>query len=191
MVDPVGEPHRQRRRAELLTELDAVDVVLDGSLANVRRRVGERAELVADLAVGRGRRVVLERVRVHRVEPDAELVGVLAQRRRVVGVVPRHVQADRSVGPGHGVEGGDVVELLDGVAWLTAAGETAEPRAAGAHGPRRGGDAEALHLGDDRFDVDLPARQMLGAGLEVGAMPRQLRGLDVGNGLRRDAHAHL
>ncbi len=35
MVHPVGEPHRQSCRSELLAELDAVDVVLDGPLAGV------------------------------------------------------------------------------------------------------------------------------------------------------------
>ena len=191
VVDPVGEPHGERRRAELLAELDAIDVVLDGSLAHVGRRVGERAEFVADLAVCRGRRVVLERVRVHRIEPDAEVVGVLAQRRRVVGIVPRDVQADRSVGAGDGVQGGDVVELLDGVPRLAAAREAAESGASGADRPRRGGDAEALHLGDDRLDVDVPASETLGAGLEVRLVSRQLLGLDVGNCPCRDSRCHL
>jgi hypothetical protein len=190
MVGAVGEPHRERRRAQLLTELDAVEVVLDGALAHVGRCMGERAELVADLATAGRRGVVLERVRVHRVEADAELVGIGAQRRRVVGIVPGDVQAHRSVCPGHGVERGDVVELLDRVARLAAGRETAEASPPGADRPRRRGDVEALHLGDDRLDVDVPAGEVLGTGVEVGPMAWRPLAFDLGHRLGSDSHRH-
>ena len=63
-------------------EVDDGTVVLERALAHVGIGVGERPELVRHRTVTRGRRVVLEGVRVHRVEGDAELVGVARGARR-------------------------------------------------------------------------------------------------------------
>ena len=120
-----------------------MQVVLDGGLANARVGGGHRAELVGDRSVARRRRVVLERVRVDRVEAEPERLGVLAQRRDVVRLVPGHVEAHRAVRAGERVQRRDVVELLLDRPRLAAAGEAAEARAARAERPRRGGDAEA------------------------------------------------
>ena len=73
-------------------QVDAVVVVLDRRVAHGGIGVAEAAELVRDGAVARRRGVVLEGVGVHRVERDAALVRVLAQRVRIGGVVPGHVE---------------------------------------------------------------------------------------------------
>ena len=155
-------------------ELDHVEVVLDRRLASSRVGGGHRPELVGDRAVARRRRVVLERVRVHRVEAEPERLGVLAQGRDVVRLVPRHVQADRPVRTGEGVQRRDVVELLLDRPRLAAAGKAAEAGAAGAERPGGSGDAEAPHLLDHALGVDaleLEQRRRRREGLFVPVVP--------------------
>ena len=174
---------------ELLTEIDHGEVVLERALADVGVGVAERAELVRHARSGGGR-IVLERVRVHRVEADAELVGVRAQRGRVVRVVPRHVEADRVVGAGERVERGDVVELLLGGARLTATREPTEARPARAQCPRRSRHREAPHLGDHRLDVDPPVAEAVAERGQVAFVARHQVGLEVADPVGGDADGH-
>ncbi len=157
MVDPVGQPHRDRLRAQLDAEVDHVSVVVDGDLADRRVGVGQAAELVRQGAAGGGGRVVLEGVRVHGVEADRPLRGVLTQGGGIGRVVPGHVERDRPVAPGERIEGGHVVDLLLGGARLAAAGEPAEPGATGADGPRGRRHRELRQGLDDRLGGHRPA----------------------------------
>ena len=79
---PSASQTRERRRAELLRRARSRGgCARPPPRARPASAVAERAELVGDRAVARGRRVVLERVRVHRVEPEPE-------RRRRTGAGP-------------------------------------------------------------------------------------------------------
>ena len=138
----------------MLAELDDMEVVLDRSLPSPCVDCGHRPELVGDGAVSRRRRVVLERVGVHRVEREPERLGVLAQGGNVVRLVPGDVETDRPVRTGQCVQRRDVVELFLDPARLPAAGKAAEAGAAGPERPGRGGDAEAPHLLDHTLGVD-------------------------------------
>ena len=84
-IGAVADPHRERLRAELLAGGDAVDVVRDRLGANRRVGVREAAVLVRQRLSG----LILERVRVHRIEPEPERGAVFAQRLVVVGRDPR------------------------------------------------------------------------------------------------------
>jgi hypothetical protein len=91
VVGAVTEPDAERARTELDAELDDVEVVLDGRCADARIGRRHRPELVGQRPAARGRRVVLERVRVHCVEPEPDERRVPAQAGEVLGLVPRYV----------------------------------------------------------------------------------------------------
>ena len=83
VADPDGgAPSRAARRAE------ALEVVLHRLPADRAVGMGQAAELVRVLLAG----LVLERVRVHRVEAEAALLGEPAQLRGALGLVPGNVQ---------------------------------------------------------------------------------------------------
>src|SRR5207237_3215593 len=88
-VSAVADPDRVSLRADLLPQLDALDVVLDGLPADGRVRVCERAVLVGLRLVD----LILKRVRVHRVEVQAARARELDERvgglRLVAGDVAR------------------------------------------------------------------------------------------------------
>ena len=86
VVGAVGQPDLEVARAGLGHDLDAAQVVVDRLLADRRVDVGEAAELVV---------VVLEGVRVDGAERDAVVLGVRAERRVVVDLIPRDVQGHR------------------------------------------------------------------------------------------------
>ena len=67
---------------------------------------------------------------------------MFAQRGEIVGAIPGYVQRNGWRGAGQPVDDGAVLELLEHIARLAGTGESSEPRAAGAHAPRRQGHAE-------------------------------------------------
>jgi hypothetical protein len=89
-VGAIANPHGEVGRAELAADLDAFDVVLD--------------RLRPDLGVGRGQRsagvavrlagLVLEGVRIDRIEAEPETGGFLAQGGVVAHLVPGEVRRD-------------------------------------------------------------------------------------------------
>ncbi len=177
----VGQPDRDGLRAELHAQVHDLQVVLDGGLAHRGVGAGEAAELVGQSSAAGGGRVVLEGVRVHRVEADAARGRVLLERGRVVRKVPRHVQRDRAVGGGERVEHGDVVDLLRGRAGLAPDGEAAEAGASGADGPGGRGHGEPSQRGHDLLRRRPGPRQACLEVVEIGgqlvAHPR-VRSLD-------------
>ena len=147
IVRPVRQPDGDRRAAELLSNLDHAKVVLDGLASYCGARVAEGAELVAVLLSG----LVLEGVRVHRIEAEAEPSGVGADGVEVPWLVPGDVQGDAWRRAGELLYEAGVFHLLEQRARLALAGEATEARAAGGEGPRRECDLERLHLRDDRL----------------------------------------
>ena len=129
--------------------------------------MGQAAELVRDLAAVGRRRVVLKRVRVHGVEPDALGRGVLAKRRGIVGIVPRNVQAHRSVGAGERVQRGDVVDLLFGRPGFATAREAAEAGRPGPDRPARRGHREGGDLTDDPVGIHADSLHPFGGGGQI------------------------
>ena len=87
--------------------------------------------------------LILEGVRVHRVEAEPERGAAFPQRLHVVGAIPGQVQRHRRRGARQAVDDGAVFELLEDVARLARAREAREARAARAHAPRGNGDFEA------------------------------------------------
>ena len=79
-VAAVADPHRERLRSERPADLDALEVVRDRLPAHSRVRMGEAAELVRELLT----RLILEGVRVHRVEVQPALGRERPQRSRVL-----------------------------------------------------------------------------------------------------------
>ena len=110
--------------------MDAFEIVLDRLPAHGRIGVAERAELVGELLAGR----VLESVRVHRVEAEAQGLRVPAQLGRIAtgptGCAARRAGSRASAG-GYGA----IVELVEDIARLAGAGEAGEAGAAGADAP--------------------------------------------------------
>ena len=146
--------------------------------------VRQRAELVGERLAGR----VREGVRVHRVEPEAELGGARAERGRV-GPVPGDVQRDGRRRAGQLVDDGAVAELVEDVARLAGAGEAREARAAGADAPGRHRDGEGGDPGLHRLDVDAAAVELRAErgvvlaerGLAAGVLGRDQGGIDLGH----------
>jgi hypothetical protein len=86
VVGSVGEPDLQVARSCLVHDIDAIEVVVNGILADLRVGVGDAPELVI---------LVLESVPVGGPEHDASLDGMLREIRVSVDLVPRDVQSDR------------------------------------------------------------------------------------------------
>ena len=194
VVHAVGQPHRHGPRTQLDAEVDHVVVVLDGRAPGAVVDVRQAAELVGHAPVVGGRWIVLEGVGVHGVEADAQLLGVVAQGGGAGAqprVVPGHVEADRAVRAGERVEGGDVVDLLVGVAGLTPAGEPAEAGAAGSHRPGRRCGTEPGHLRDHRFPVDTGPTHHVEGVRQVGLVPRQADLVLLLDAAAVDHHRHL
>ena len=104
VVRAVGQPDLEVAAAGDVHDVDALERGGAIALARIRSSTWRQA---AELVV-----VVLERVRVDRAEPDAEVVGVRAQLVEVVDPVPRDVQRDRRGQAGEAVDLGGVGELL-------------------------------------------------------------------------------
>ena len=137
VVGAVGEPDRDGGRSQRDAQLDDGLVVLDGELPHARIRVAHRPELVGDLAIAGGGGIVLEGVRVHRVEAQAQLGGVLRECGGVGRIVPGDVQAHAAVGARECVEGRDVVDLLLGGSRLARRWESCRSGCRPRRAPRR------------------------------------------------------
>ena len=82
-ISAVADPDRQRGRPQLPPDLDTLDVVLDRLLACRLQRRSERAGIVA---IGLPR-LVLKRVAVNRIEPEAKARSFFAQRGIIADLV--------------------------------------------------------------------------------------------------------
>ena len=173
-VRPVADPDRQRLRPQRAAKLDAVDVVRHRLRPGRRVGMAERAVAVAQPLV----RLVLEGVRVHRVEAQPQRVGLRLQFGRV-GLVPGDVERDLRRRPGQPVDDGTVFKLVEDVARLARAGEAREAGAAGAGAPGRDGDAEAGGAVGQGLDIDAaagkPCRQRVVVGRQIRAAGSVLR----------------
>ena len=129
VVSAVTDPHGQRLGAELLADLDALAVVLDGLLAHRWVGVRQTAELVRVLLSG----LVLEGVRVDGVEAQAEFFRECLELGGVLGLVPGEVERNPGRDAGQLVHDRAVVQLLEDVAGLARLRKAREPRAARAH----------------------------------------------------------
>ena len=122
---------------------EALEVVLDRLPPHRGVGVAQAAELVGQ----RLARLILERVRVHRLDRQPELqqpradAGGVARAARA-RLVPRDVQRDARRDPDQRLDDAAVVQLLEQRPRLARTGEAREARAAGADAPRRDGDAE-------------------------------------------------
>src|SRR5947208_11373113 len=105
--------------------------MLDRVTSYGRVGVAERPELVGEALP----RLVLEGVRVDRVEADAKRRSLLAHCSRIARLVPRDVKRDARRGASEPVDHGGVLELLRKGARLARPREAAEARAAGAERP--------------------------------------------------------
>ena len=129
----VREPQRLRGRAELARDLHALEQVVGRLAADGRVGMRDRAELV----VG-----VLEQVRVDGADPQPARLGVGAQRRQIVDLIPREVQRDGRGRAGQPVHLGRVVDALEHVARPAGLLERRKARPGVAVAPRRGLDFE-------------------------------------------------
>lgn len=120
VVGAVSQPDLEVARPRLRHHLDAVEVVLDRLVADLRVGVGEAAELVV---------VVLEGVAVDRAQRHALLLGVRPERTEVVDEVPGDVQGHRRREPGEAVHRGRVGDLLVDGPRSAGAAEHLEPGA--------------------------------------------------------------
>ena len=160
--------------------------MLDRLAAHVGVGVGQAPVAVGVPLV----RLVLEGVRVHRVEPEPSLRGVRRELLRVVGAIPRDVQRHRRRHPHQILDRRAVVDLLEDVPRFAESGEAPEARPPGAHPPRRHRDGEGAGRVDDRLHVDAAAQQLIGEVLEVGVEVVGARGVvfrDEGGKNRGDA----
>src|SRR5712691_9318906 len=115
----------------------------------------EAAELVRELLA----RLILKRVRVHRIEVQPARACKLAEIARVIGLVPWNVQGHRR-SRAHELEDGPAVfELLVDIARLARTREPGKASPARSNSPRRNCYAEGLRSGHQLLDVDLPAPQ--------------------------------
>ncbi len=149
VVGAVGEPHGDGGRSQRDAHLDDGLVVLDGELPHAWIRVAHRSELVGDLPAACGGGIVLEGIRVHRIEAQAQLGGVPGECGRVGRIVPGDVQTHAAVGARERMEDRDVVDLLLGGSRLARDGEAREPGAARAERPGGCCDLEPGNLVDD------------------------------------------
>ena len=184
-VGAVGDPHRQRLRAELLADLDAFEIMRDRLVPHGLRRVGQRAELVGELLPG----LVLKGVGIDRVEADAERLGEFGERAIIADLVPREMRRAGRRGARELLDRRAVLELVEHVARLAGAGKAGEARAAGADAPGRHGDAEGGDLGGDRLDVEPAPRELSSERAVVvfefgGAFRVRLGDQRVGNAVR-------
>ena len=155
-VGPVADPDGEVPGAELPTDLDAFDVVLDRLGAGRRHGRGERAGGVGLGLAG----LVLEGVGVHRVEAEAERGGLLAQGGVVAHLVPGKVRRDARGDAAQLLDDGAVLQLLVDVGRLAGDRELGEARAAAPRAPGRHGDREAGHPVLDRIDGDALALEL-------------------------------
>ena len=78
-----------------------------------------------------------------------------------IGLVPRNMQRDGGRGARQLLDDGAILDLVEDVARLAAAGKAREARAAGADAPGGDGDAERRDLVADRVDVDAAPVELL------------------------------
>ncbi len=155
-IRTVTDPHRERPRSEQDARLDAVDVVSHRLRANRGIGVREAAVFVRE----RLSRLILEGVRVHRVEPESERGAVFPEPLVVVGAIPGQVQRHRRSCGGQLVNDRAVLELFEYVSRLAQAREPAEACAAGAHTPGRNRHLEIGHRTRDVIDPDAAALEL-------------------------------
>lgn len=134
---------------------------------------GEAAVAIADRLLG----LVLEGVRIDRVEAESERGRFLAQRGVVTDLVPREMGRDPRGSARELVDDCAVGELLVDVGWLARDREFGETRAPASRAPGRDGDGKGADLGLDRVDVDSAPRQLaleraiiLGEGFGLGGI---------------------
>ncbi len=190
VVHAVGEPHGERGAAEGHAQVDHRLVVLHRELAHAGVGARHGAELVGDGAVARGRGVVLERVRVRGVEPDAERLGVGLQARRGRRVVHGTWRLIVRLAPVSALRRGDVVDLLLGGAGLALAGNRPKrvPPVPTAH---EGAPMEQRATSAITASASILARAQLGPHVvEVGLVTGDEVRLDVVDRLGGDAHRH-
>ena len=134
--------------AELLADLDTLQIVFDGLLPCCLVGVGERAELVGErLAL-----LVLKGVGVHGIEAQLVLRGFLAKGVVVGHDVPRNVRAHGAGRTRQLVDDAAIFQLVVNVARLAGAGKTRKARAAGADAPGRHGHGIVHGAFGHRFD---------------------------------------
>ena len=137
IVRPVGEPEADRRRAELLGDLDALSAVGERLRANALVGMAEASQPVV---------VIAEEVGVDRADPDALLLGVASQRAPVVDPVPGDVKRDGRTAAGESVHERRIIDPLPDGARGTRPGVDVEARPGVAVAPRRRLDREAGEL---------------------------------------------
>ena len=163
-VGAIADPQRQRLRAELATDADAVEVMLDRLRAHRGRGVRQAPELVG-LALAA---LVLESVGVHGIEAEPEARGVRLERAVVLAGIPGQVQRDGRRRAGEPVDHSAVLEFLEDVARLARPGEAREARPASANTPGGQCHGEIRHTARHGLDVETTAHELRPECLVVG-----------------------
>src|SRR4029434_1258166 len=104
--------------------------------------------------------LILEGIRVHRLDVQSTRTRECTDLRRAVGLIPRDVQGDAWRRSHQSEQRGAVVDLLEKRARLARTWEPRASSAARAHGPGRRSDAERADTLDQMLDVDVAAREL-------------------------------
>ena len=104
--------------------------------------------------------MILERVRVHRLDEQAPRLGEHAQDRDTLGTVPRDVQRDSRRRANELEHDLTVFELFEHIPRFARSRKACEPRASSADAPRRDRHAERDRPLGERFDVDVATREL-------------------------------
>ena len=154
-VGSVTHPDGEGVRAELLADLDAVDIVGHGLVAHGLVGGGQGAVFVglclSDL--------ILEGVGIDRVEAKAERCGLFLQSAIVIDLVPGKVRRDPGGDARQLLHHGAVFQLFVNIGRLARNRELGEARAPATRAPAGGRHREAGHLLFDRVNLDAPALQ--------------------------------
>jgi len=139
VVGAVRQPDLQVLRPGRAHHLDALQMVRNGFRADLRVLVRQRPEPVV---------VVLEKVRVHRPDRDAQFLRVRLQRGVVIDLVPRDVNRHLRRQPGHRMHLRRVRDLFPRISRRPRSGEHLEPGPGVPVRPTRHLDAEIVEIGE-------------------------------------------
>ncbi len=156
-VGAVADPHGVGTGAELRADLEALEIVLDGLVADRLVGVTQAAELVGVLLS----RLILEGIGVGGVDEQAPGRRKRLQLRRALGAIPRNVQGHAGRDPHETKDRLAVLELLEDRLWFAGRRKPSEARTAGGQRPGRYGDAKRHREIGDHLDRDAAPRELL------------------------------
>src|SRR5262245_59600856 len=106
-------------------------------------------------------RLVLECIRIHRIEMEVAFAGELAELGRICRLIPRDVQRNSRRRPNKFEDGVAILDFFEDIARFAGHRKTGETRSPCANAPGWNGNFECSRQSSEIVDIDVPSMQLL------------------------------